>query len=378
MIHNYYVLRGGEDVVFEQELAHLKKAHDVEALVFYNKTGWKGALEFVCSIWNVLAASRLRNKIKSFKPEVIHVHNFHFSSGPILIRTAKKMNVPLVLTLHNYRLLCPSATLMHEGKVFTESLSQNFPWKAVKKKVYRGSILATFWLALTFWFHRKIGTWKQVDRYIALTEFSKNLFLSSKLNVDAMRMVVKANFVEKLEAHLNLNSSSFLFVGRLSQEKGIHILLAAFKDCDAVLNIVGDGPLGELVCQASSAGKNIHYLGNLKSAEVRQVMAQSTALIVPSIWYEGMPMTILEAFSLGLPVLASNIGALSTMINHGHNGLHFVAGDSASLISCVKYWASLSPKRKMDFSEAVYRNYLGNYTPEENIRQLVKIYQTRH
>ena len=89
-------------------------------------------------------------------------------------------------------------------------------------------------------------------------------------------------------------------------------------------------------------------------------------------------MTILEAFSLGLPVLASNIGALSTMINHGHNGLHFVAGDSASLISCVKYWASLSPKRKMDFSEAVYRNYLGNYTPEENIRQLVKIYQTRH
>jgi glycosyltransferase involved in cell wall biosynthesis len=376
LVHNYYTLRGGEDAVFEQELSLLQKEHVVEPLVFYNKNGWKGAVEFVFSIWNVFAARRLRNKIESFKPELLHIHNFHFSSGPIIIRTAKKMGVPIVLTLHNYRLLCPSATLLVDGKIFRDSLRAHFPWKAVKYKVYRNSSLATFWLAFTIWFHKKINTWKQVDRFIALTDFSRNLFLSSTFNVDAKKIVVKANFMENFEGTLTMNSRSFLFVGRLSQEKGIHTLLTAFKQSDAVLKIVGDGPLGELVRSVSADFHNIQYLGSLNAAEVRQVMAGSTALIVPSIWYEGMPMTILEAFSIGLPVIASNIGALSSMITNGYNGLHFVAGDAISLSKSVKYWSSLSTIQRMEYSNNVKRSYSDLYTPEANLTQLVQIYNS--
>jgi glycosyltransferase involved in cell wall biosynthesis len=377
LVHNYYTLRGGEDAVFEQEFSLLQKEHEVESLVFYNKNGWKGALEFLFSIWNVLAARKLRNKIKAFKPDLIHIHNFHFSSGPIIIRTSKRMHVPVVLTLHNYRLLCPSATLLVDGQLFRDSLSVNFPWRAVKNKVYRDSRLATFWLAFTIWFHKKINTWNQVDRFIALTDFSRNLFLSSMLNIDAGRIVVKANFMDKYTGTLSVNSSSFLFVGRLSQEKGIHTLLAAFEQNDAVLNIVGDGPLSELIRSVSAdVNNNIHYLGSLNAAEVRQVMASSTALVVPSVWYEGMPMTILEAFSIGLPVIASNIGALSTMVTAGYNGLHFIAGDAISLSNSVKYWASLSLEQKLDYSNNVKRSYADFYTPEANLTQLLKIYKS--
>ena len=375
LIHTYYTLKGGEDAVFEQEFLRLQQDNDVNSLIFYNKTGWKGGVEFMCSIWNVVAARRLRNKIKSFKPDFIHIHNFHFSSGPIFIRTARKMGVPMVLTLHNYRLLCPSAILLFKGQIYTESMRQDFPWKAIKDKVYRDSTFATFWLAFIIWFHKKIKTWDQIDRFIALTDFSRTLFLSSKLNLDARRIVVKANFVEKLDATLDLSASSFLFVGRLSQEKGIHTLLEAFKQTEAILNIVGDGPLAALVKSVSAETPNINYLGSLSAVEVRQMMTQSTALIVPSVWYEGMPMTMLEAFSIGLPVMASNIGAMSTMITDGYNGKHFTAGDAKSLSGCVHDWQSLTFLQKLKFNINVLGDYFDKYTPEQNIIQLLKIYQ---
>src|SRR5882757_8276534 len=147
MIHTYYLQSGGEDTIFEEEHKLMCQTEEVRVLSFRNKSGIRGLFQFALSIWNVFAAGKIKKAIKEYQPDVIHLHNFHFAIGPIAIRVAKKAAIPIVLTVHNYRLLCPSATLLHDGSLFTDSIHADFPWKAVRKKVYRNSFFQTFWLA---------------------------------------------------------------------------------------------------------------------------------------------------------------------------------------------------------------------------------------
>ncbi|SOD98298.1 glycosyltransferase, partial [Spirosoma fluviale] len=298
LIHTHYQFRGGEDAVFEQEQSLLQEGNQVETLVFHNKNGWRGALQFFFSVWNLSAIIKVRRKIQVFKPDVVHIHNWHYASGPAIIRTAKRFGVPVLLTLHNYRLLCPSGSLMNGNTIFTDSMYADFPWKAVQLKVFRDSVVQTFWLAFVVWFHKKIGTWHLVDRYLVLTDFARNLYRSSQLGIDPAKLLIKPNFVQRPEQLRQIRAGHFLYIGRLSDEKGVNILLSTFQNSAYKLSIAGDGPLADLVERASSVSSNIHYLGTLDRYGVQQGMQTCTALLFPSIWYEGMPMTILEAFSL--------------------------------------------------------------------------------
>src|SRR5690606_38658243 len=149
IIHNHYQHPGGEDVVFGQERDLLNDTAAVSTLTFRNHRGWRGLWQTLWSPWNIWAGRRVKRAIRQHNPTVIHIHNLHYAIGPIAIRIAKRKGVPVVMTLHNYRLLCPSATLFHNGKVFTESLHAAFPWKAVRLGVHSHSVLKTFWLALT-------------------------------------------------------------------------------------------------------------------------------------------------------------------------------------------------------------------------------------
>jgi len=228
MIHTYYQQTGGEDAVFNQERKLLEESEQVEVLEFRNQPGLKGALQFLLSFWNPFAARKLKQKISEVQPDIIHLHNVHFAIGPIAIRVAQKAGVPVVMTLHNYRLLCPSATLSYKGEIFIESLNETFPWKAVRRKVYRNSLLQTFWLAWIIFFHKKIGTWKMVDRYIALTDFARELFLHSSFGLKPEKYAVKSNFKEEAALSPVQKGDHFLFVGRLSPEKGIRVLLEAY------------------------------------------------------------------------------------------------------------------------------------------------------
>ncbi|RRB04222.1 glycosyltransferase [Larkinella rosea] len=377
LIHTYYQLRGGEDVIFEQECELLKQNNEVEVVAFYNKNGWRGALQFFVSIWNISAAARVRNAIKQFRPDVVQVQNSHFACGPIVIHTVKKMGIPIILTLHNYRLLCPSVTLLYNGELFTDSLKSAFPWQAVKNKVYRDSAILTFWLAFIVWFHKKIGTWYMVDRYIAaLTDFSKPLFTESSLKLPVEKIIMKPNFVVKPQTIDTERGDSFLFIGRLMKEKGITFLLETFKQTSYKLVIAGDGPLKNEVLQAADTNPNIFYIGNLKKEEVIEEMKKCSALIFPSIWFEGMPMTIVEAFSLETPVIASNLGAMSSMIQHGFNGLHFEPGSSTALLSQLNYWSSLSESKQETFRKNALKTYKKDHTPQHNLKQLLTIYQS--
>jgi len=376
LLHTYYLQKGGEDGVFKLEQLLLGQREDVRTLTFQNLSGWRGASQFLRSLWNVSAAKKLKKVIAEYRPDVIHLHNLHFAIGPIAIRVANKAGIPVVLTLHNYRLLCPSTTLIYKGQLFTDSINASFPWKAVVNKVYRNSALQTFWLAFVVWFHKKIGTWRMVDKYIVLTDFARTLFVNSSFGVSEQKYVVKPNFVNAVATQPAKRMGRFLFIGRLSQEKGIQMLMEAFRNIDHELYIAGDGPLkGELekVCRQR---ENIKYIGSLDSDGVKEAMNQCIALIFPSIWYEGMPMTLLEAFASGTPVIAGNIGAMSSMVQHGYNGLHFKSGHPEDLIAQVQYWQSLSPEEKYNYSINARNTYESFYTPESNLEKFLTIYQS--
>lgn len=375
-VHTSYRFKGGEDGVFATEQAMLAVNHDVLPLTFANQMGLKGAWQFLLSIYNLGASRRLEEAIDRFKPDIVHLHNFHFALGPLAIRTCKKKKIPTVVTLHNYRLLCPSAILQHQGEIFTTSLSEAFPWTAIRRKVYRNSLFQTFWLALTTWVHKKVGTWDYADRYILLTDFAKELFLKSNLRLAPDKFVVKPNFVEDNMTISQSRGDHFLFVGRLVEEKGIRVLLDAFKGTDMQLKIAGGGSMEDEVKIACAHNPNIEYLGELNKAAVLDAMAMCTALIFPSTWYEGMPMTILEAFSLGTPVIASNIGAMQTIIANGVNGLHFAVGDSNDLQDVAGKWVTKDKTERNKFERTAYETFLDKYSKAKNEAQLVEIYES--
>lgn len=375
IIHSHYNLPGGEDAVFFQEKELLSHSNIVDSITFQNRIGLHGFFQFLLSIWNISAAKKIEKKIRDFKPDIIHIHNLHFAIGPLAIRIAKKHKIPVILTLHNFRLLCPSGSLMYDGKIFLDSVNSNFPWQAILKRVYRNSLLQTFWLSFIFWFHRLIGTWNQVNIYICLTQFTKELFESSSLNVDSNKYRIKSNFIQTPKSNNFCRKNHFLFIGRLTVEKGVDTLLKAFSECDYNIRIAGDGPLLDKVKEYSKIYGNIEYVGVLNKGQVLSEMEKCTALIFPSLWYEGMPMTIIEAFSLGTPIIASRLGAMASMIINEYNGLHFEPDNSLDLINKLNCWMAIPDYNKKEFRDAALNTYLNKYTSEINLKELEDIYR---
>ncbi|WP_207421485.1 glycosyltransferase [Desertivirga brevis] len=376
LIHTSYAERGGEDSVFSNEVDLLSEVAEVDTLTFTNTGSTLNVIKkFLLAPWNFEASARLRKKVKEFKPDVIHIHNWHFAASPAIIRAAKGMNIPVVMTLHNYRLLCPSANLFFNGQIFTDSLKKGFPWKAVFKKVYRNSAVQTFWLSFVLQLHRSIGTWRKVDQYIALTDFGKGLFLNSPLRLNQDQVVTKGNFVSDNGYALEGREKHFLYVGRLTKDKGIEVLLEAFSKVDAHLKIIGDGPLKEKVLAAVKDNPRIKYEGLKKHSEISVEMKRATALIFPSVWYEGMPMTILEAFSSATPVIASDLGAMKSLITDCYNGLLFDAGSDPSLKLALEKWQRLDQGEKESYRLNARRTFEQHYTPERNLNSILSIYK---
>jgi len=373
-IHSRYLVAGGEEVVLKLESELLKCEHEVEVLEFVNKYGFPGFFQFLISIWNPFAGYKLRKTIKRFKPDIIHIHNWHFACGPIVIRQAKYLNVPIVMTLHNFRLLCPSATLLKNGEIFTQSLKVEFPWYAIRKKVYRNSYFQTFWLSFIVWFHNKIGTWEMVEKYIVPSPHIIELFKQSVFKFPLERFIVKPNFVFPGNYSGVSRGKYFLYVGRLSVEKGLNVLLEAFGKINSELVIVGAGPLQAEVELAATKNSNIHFKGELQRADVFKLLQECTALIFPSIWYETFGLVIIEAFSVKTPVIASKIGASATLVESGYNGLHIRPGSAANLIEKLEEWIMLTEEEKRIKGENAEHTFKANFSPEQNAKLLTGIY----
>lgn len=372
VVHTSYRYKGGEDIVVEAE-ARLLANHGCQVEVFLFSNEGNPLLNLLQLPFNISSYFKMIKKIKLFKPDVVHLHNLHFAASPSVIYAVQRCKVPIVMTLHNFRLLCPSATLFFNGNLFTDSLHQSFPFSAVKQGVYRNSLM-TFWMAVSMKFHQWLGTYRIPVKVILLTTHARKIFKQSAISFQPHQLVVKPNFAFASILNKPVRDSHFLYVGRLSQEKGIGVLLETFASTAADIRIAGDGPLKELVERYSKQYKNILYIGNLGKDHVQREMSQASALVFPSVWYEGMPLTIIEAFAAGLPVIASNLGAMSTMIEDGYNGLHFVTGNAKDLQEKIEYWMKVSVEHQQQYSSNAKATFQAYYSPEVNYQQLMKIY----
>ncbi|HOY18054.1 MAG TPA: glycosyltransferase family 4 protein [Haliscomenobacter sp.] len=376
-MHTFYRDRGGEEVLVETEMALLEEAgFEVELLAFRNPTNFLDTIFSLLFLpFNVLSFFKTINKISSFRPDVVHLHNWHFAASPSVVVACHLLKVPIVLSLHNFRLICPSATLFYQGEIFLESLKQHFPWKAVKLGVYRNSVVQTFLLAFTIYLHKKLGTWQNVRAFVVNSEFEKNTFLQSTLGITEEKLFIKANSLPEpiIDAGIT-GKDHFLFIGRLVPEKGIEVILDAFANTDFPLVLYGYGPLEQEVQAFAERHPNIQFKGSLPHERMSDELSNCTALIFPSTWFEGMPMTLLHAFSTGTPVIASNIGAMSTMVINQHNGLHFEVGNSQDLAQKLAYWVALPEPEKEAFRLRSRQSYASNYTPQANLKSLKSVY----
>ncbi|MBA4057991.1 MAG: hypothetical protein C0490_24960, partial [Marivirga sp.] len=369
IVHNKYQLEGGEDSVFESETdLLLSHGHLVEQLVFDNKrieTRLDRILSGLRIFYNSVSAHKVQKCISSFKPDIIHVHNFVPLASPAVFFVAKRNKIPVVATLHNYRLICPSATLFYDHKIYEKSVHSIFPIDAILKGVYRNSRIQTAGLVAMNAFHNLAGTWrKKIDKFIVLTEFARNKFINSALRVESEQFAIKPNFVADPGVGEDHRDGSFLFVGRLSDEKGIDTLLEACRLAEFKLTIIGDGPLRGSVEKAAKTNPNIEYLGFQNKAVIFRKLKRCTALIFPSVWFEGFGLTIIEAFATGTPVIGSRIGVVPGIITDNFDGLLFSPGDASDLIVKIRHMQHSESFKSM--SENSRKTYLSNYTPDIN------------
>ncbi|MEP7142930.1 MAG: glycosyltransferase [Ferruginibacter sp.] len=375
IIHTKYAERGGECSVVQNEVILLKKnGFQVKELYFDNRKS--KLLNILSMAFNIISFFRVLIVCLRYKPALVHIHNTHFAGSPSIIRAIKILKIPVVKTLHSYRLLCPSGSLFFRGKLYLKSLNVSFPWQAIKEKVYRNSLLLTFWLSLSNWFNRKTGTWKKIDKYFVFSEQGRQLFLNSNLGITDSQVIIKPNFSKKNAEPSVKRGDNFLYIGRLSQEKGIGILLDAFIQNGLPLTIIGDGPYNSEVKKAIRQNPLIEWKGYQTSEVINQELKKCAALIFPSICYEGMPVSIIEAFAASTPVIASRLGVMEKMVRHNHNGLLFEAGNADDLNMQLLKWDNCTKEEKNNLSKNAMKEYEDKYTPEKNIRILLSVYDT--
>jgi glycosyltransferase involved in cell wall biosynthesis len=371
-VHNYYQQPGGEDQVFTAEGALLESnGHRVVRYEEHNSriADRSPALAAVDTVWSFQSGRSFTELVKQQNPEVVHFHNTFPLISPAAYYAVHREGTAVVQTLHNFRLLCPGATLFREGQPCEECIEKKSLRPAIVHACYRASRPATAAVATMLTVHRAIGTWRRkVDLYIALSEFARRKFIEGGL--PASRIVVKPNFVSP-DPGVGAGSGEYaLFVGRLSAEKGIAVLASAWRELSHIpLVVAGDGPLAAMEWPQGAT-----WIGRQPREKVLSLMREASVLIVPSVWYETGPLTVLEAFACGLPVIASNLGSMAEMVTHQRTGLLFNPGDAADLARKVR-WAFEHPDAVEGMRAAARREFEEKYTAETNYKMLIGIYE---
>ncbi|CAH0351849.1 Phosphatidyl-myo-inositol mannosyltransferase [Aquabacterium sp. CECT 9606] len=372
MVHNAYQQRGGEDSVVESEVALLREhGHEVALHLRHNDDVNKVSRLNVAAqtLWSTQTTREIKALIEKFRPDVMHVHNTLPLVSPSVYWAANSLGVPVVQTLHNFRLMCPQAIFLREGKVCEDCLGK-LPWRAVQHRCYRGSVVQSGAVAVMLSAHRALGTFQnKVSRYIALNQFCKDKFVAGGL--PAERISIKPNFVSWPAQPEWGGRSGGLFVGRLSEEKGIAVMLAAMRLMPAPgVEIIGGGAFEAEAKAVAGAG----YLGFLPLQDIMARMASAAFLVLPSVCYEGFPRTLVEAYASGTPVIASRLGSMAELVADGRTGLLFNPGDAEDLAAKIE-WAQSHPQEMIRMGQAARQEYEARYTPERNCAELIEIYR---
>lgn len=376
IVHNYYQVPGGEDTVVANEKRMLED-HGHKVLMYTRNNDELKSMNKIyklmlpiTTIFNFRTYFEIKSIIKKEKIDVVHVHNTLNLVSASVYYAAQSCRIPVVQTIHNFRFLCPGATFYRDGHICEECLEKGLQC-AIKYSCYRNSRVQTIACVLATSFHRLTGIYGKIN-YICLTDFNKGKLL--QLNkINEKNVYVKPNFVDLLGEFTpeNQRDNFFVFAGRLDQLKGVDLLLKAWNKMGEKapkLLICGKGPL-EKWCKeyVLDNNLNVEMVGFVQNEEARRIIARSRGLILPTQWYEGFPMSIVEAFSVGTPVLCSDLGNSGSVIVEGLNGRKFKHNSIESIIAAVY---SCDHMEKSTFDE-----YIKRYTSEENYKMLLNIYE---
>jgi glycosyltransferase involved in cell wall biosynthesis len=372
MVHNRYLQRGGEDESTNLEIALLREnRHEVDNAAIVQQSPIRTGIE---AIWSSHAYQALRERIHSGGHDLVHVQNFFPQLSPSIHFAAKAEHKPVVQTLRNYRLMCLNGLLLRDGHVCEDCLPKFVPWPGVLHRCYRQSTAASSAVAAMLTVHRTLRTWqRKVDIYVALTNFARTKYVQAGL--PDQQIMVKPNFVMPDPLPGEHQAGFALFVGRLSAEKGVELLLQTLSRLpDIPVKIVGDGPLSERVHEFSAKSNSIQCLGRLDREATLGLMRDARLLVFPSESYEGFPRVIVEAFACGLPVIASALGAAAEIVADHSTGLLFSAGDPVDLANKLK-WAWDQPVVIEELGHKARKEYELKYAAERNYQILMDIYQ---
>lgn len=377
IVHNYYQIPGGEDTVVANEKKLLEDhGHEVVLYTRHNSelkslTKFQKILLPFSTIFNGKTYKEVKELIKKEDIKIVHVHNTLNMVSPSVYYAAFSCKVPVVQTVHNFRLLCPGATFFRDGHVCEECLEKGLSC-AVKHKCYRGSRVQTLACVVSMVVHRMLGTYSKLN-YICLTEFNKEKLRHLK-QIKKDRIFVKPNFVQAADKIVPYSErkDQFVYVGRLEEIKGMGVLLEAWKvmgESAPKLYMCGKGPLEEWCRQYIKENHltMIEMLGFVPNDQTRKLVGESKALVLPTQVYEGFPMTIAESYAAGTPVIGSDLGNTGSLIENGITGWKFLPKSPDKLTEAVQ--KIRNSYKGMDAEK------IQKYSAEKNYEQLRNIYE---
>jgi len=374
-LHTRYRQPGGEDAVVRAEQAALERAgHEVHQHIEENPASpVRATAALVGSLWNPLSARRAMAAIDTAQPDVAHVHNTWFAASPSVLSALRRRRIPVVMTVHNYRMICVNSLFLRDGAPCEKCLDHG-PWPAVRHRCYRGSRATSAVAAAGIAVHRGLDTWSRfVDRFIVLSEFARDRLVRAGL--PPQRLVLGSNFVEDPGPRGTAPSASggVLFVGRLSPEKGVHVLLDAWRAASLRglhLDVIGDGP--DRARLERDAPPGVAFLGRRPAAEVMGQLLRARALVIPSVWYEGQPVTALEGMAAGTPLVLSDIGGLPEVLGGREGGWITPPNRSDTLAQSLE---QMTDDHAVDARGAQARQrYVDRFTPPAAVARLEAVY----
>lgn len=379
LCHNYFRERGGEDQVFEDELELLTShGHDVTTFVKHNDDleGTVQTLKVALTTpWNRSSSHELGDLVREKGADVVHFHNWLPQISPAAFYGARKAGAAVVVTLHNYRWICPKGILFRDGKVCEDCVGKTVPLPAVRHGCYHESKAGSAAVATTLGLHNVMNTTdRAVDAYIALSEFARNKLTESA--IPPARVHLKPNFLTSDPGEGAGEGGFAMYLGRLSPEKRIDTLLEAWRQLGGTipLKVFGGGPLAGLVQEAAANDAAIQYMGFVPNDEVIRQLGEARALVFTAGSYEGQPKTVVESFAKGTPVIASKLGSIEDLVEDGVTGWHVNPGDASDLARVVRD-VFAAPGDLASLRRSIREHYLESFTPEANHARLIEIYE---
>ncbi|MEM1212158.1 MAG: glycosyltransferase family 4 protein [Planctomycetota bacterium] len=378
--HNYYQQAGGEDRVVADEHALLtERGHTVERYQVHNDAVSEVSRPRLMArtVFSRSSYRALRERMRAFEPDVVHVHNTLPMMSPSVYFAARDEGVAVVQTLHNYRMVCPSALCLRDGSVCEACNKKRVKWPAVVHGCYRGSRAASAAVAGMLAVHYTLGTYQRlVHRYIACTAFAKSKVTES--GIDPARVMIKPNFLATDLPAGPGDGGYAMFLGRLSMEKGLDALLTAWERHGQglpELRVGGDGPMRGRVESVAAAVPNVTYLGRLSDEAVTREVGGAAALMFPSITFEGMPLTLIESYQLGTPVIGSDLGSMASLIDPGQTGELFTPNDPDAIADATRRFFARPEPDWRAMRDACRHEYETHYTPDSNYKLLIEVYR---